>query len=606
MENKGLNVFNTACVLAAPLTATDGDYDRVLGVVAHEYFHNWSGNRVTCRDWFQLTLKEGFTVFRDQTFTEDQTSKAVKRIDDVRVMRSAQFAQDAGPMAHPIRPESYVAMDNFYTVTVYNKGAEVIRMYSTLLGWAGFRKGSDLYFKRHDGQAVTCDDFRAAMSDANDVDLTQFERWYTQAGTPTVELSDKSVKDGAFSLTLTQSTSSTPGQASSEKQPFHIPVLCALFDKKTGKKLDEQLFELREAAQGFAFPCKVEGSPDDYVVSLLRGFSAPATARQALTRDELLFLARSDDDALNRWDAAQQLYGRAILDAFHGSADRGASLEAAVATFKAALDDTGGDPSLRALNMAVPGFSELGLQLEDGFDPVALCEALSSVKKALAAACVQELRAVYDSLESDAPYDVEAASVGRRRLRNACLGNLARAGGFEQASLKHYEEAQCMTDQLAGAVALAGEASAERDEVLGKFLKSAQDRKADLVINKWFALQASADSDDALDVAKKLVAHPAFSRSNPNCYRSVVNTFAGANPRAFHCADGEGYAFIRDEVIRTDKTNNQVAARLCGSFGTWKKYDAPRQALMKACLEAIVETEGLSKDTFEIATRSLK
>jgi aminopeptidase N len=603
MENKGLNVFNTACVLAAPQTATDGDYDRVLGVVAHEYFHNWSGNRVTCRDWFQLTLKEGLTVYRDQTFTEDQTSRAVKRIDDVRVMRSAQFAQDAGPMAHPIRPESYVAMDNFYTVTVYNKGADVIRMYATLLGWEGFRKGMDLYFERHDGSAVTCDDFRSAMADANSVDLTQFERWYTQAGTPTVELSDKKVADGTFSLTLSQSCADTPNQPASEKQPFHIPVSCALFEKKTGKKVDEQLFELREASSVFSFSSPVSGSPDDYVVSLLRGFSAPVTAKQELTQDELLFLASNDDDSLNRWDAAQQIYTRAILDEFTSEASKQASLDAAVATFRAALNDSGGDPSLRALNLAVPGFSELGLKLDDGFDPVKLCEALSSVKKALAKACTTELTEVYASLYSDAPYDVEAASVGRRRLRNACLANLARAGGFEQQSVKHYEDAQCMTDQLAAAVALAGEATKEREEVLGKFYESAGN---ELVVNKWFALQASADADDALETVKKLVAHEAFSRTNPNRYRAVVNTFAGANPRAFHAADGSGYAFIRDEVIQTDKTNNQVAARLCGSFGTWKKYDPARGALMKACLEEIFKTEGLSKDTFEIATRSLK
>ena len=494
-------------------------------------------------------------------------------------------------------------MDNFYTVTVYNKGAEVIRMYATLLGWEGFRKGMDLYFERHDGSAVTCDDFRSAMADANSVDLTQFERWYTQAGTPTVELSDKKIADGTFSLTLSQSCADTPNQPAAEKQPFHIPVSCALFDKKTGKKVDEQLFELREASQTFSFSGTVSGSPDDYVVSLLRGFSAPVTAKQELTQDELLFLASNDDDSLNRWDAAQQIYTRAILDEFAGEASKQASLDAAVATFRAALDDKSGDPSLRALNLAVPGFSELGLKLEDGFDPVKLCQALSSVKKALAKACTTELTEVYASLYSDAPYDVEAASVGRRRLRNACLANLARAGGFEQQSVQHYEAAQCMTDQLAAAVALAGEATPEREDVLGKFYESAGN---ELVVNKWFALQASADADDALETVKKLVAHEAFSRTNPNRYRAVVNTFAGANPRAFHAADGSGYAFIRDEVIQTDKTNNQVAARLCGSFGTWKKYDSARGALMKACLEEIVKTEGLSKDTFEIATRSLK
>ena len=604
MENKGLNVFNTACVLAAPETATDGDYDRVLGVVAHEYFHNWSGNRVTCRDWFQLTLKEGLTVFRDQHFTEDMTSRAVKRVDDVRVMRSAQFAQDAGPMAHPIRPESYVAMDNFYTVTVYNKGSEVIRMYRTLLGWDGFRKGADLYFARHDGSAVTCDDFRQAMADATGRDLAQFERWYTQAGTPTVTAAPGTVVDGAYAVALSQATKGTPGQE--DKAPFHVPIAAALLDRAAGAVVAEATFELTEASQTFSFGA-VDGGAADYVLSLNRDFSAPVTmVVEGQTAEDLLFLATYDTDPVNKWDATQRLGAAAVLDAFAGADTADASFAALSRAFRATLADGAGDPSLRALNLALPGFSELSLQLDDGFDPGLLCAALKSVKRQLAAAFEAELAALYDSLASDAAFSVDAAEVGRRRLRNACLGILSRLDGQEARAAAHYDAADCMTDRLAAAVALAGAPSPERDRVLGDFFATAKASKADLVVNKWFALQASADADDALATVRTLVNHPDFTRTNPNRYRSVVNTFAGANPAAFHAADGGGYDFVRDEVIATDKLNPQVAARLAGAFGNWRKFDAPRQAKMKACLEAIRDAEGLSKDTYEIASRSLK
>ena len=405
-------------------------------------------------------------------------------------------------------------MDNFYTVTVYNKGAEVIRMYRTLLGYDGFRKGMDLYFERHDGSAVTCDDFRAAMADANGYDLQQFERWYTQAGTPTITLSKKQVANGKVEVELSQNTADTPGQAAAEKEPFHVPVACALFDRRTGAKVADQLFSLRAGRQTFAFDAAVDGAADDYVVSLLRGFSAPVVAAQEpkLSSADLLFLAANDDDPanrpsgvarrpsrrrqptlpkwtsslrirsraqVNRWDAAQQIYSRAVLDAFSGAATASASLEAATAAFKAALDDTEGDPSLRALNLALPGFSELGLKLDDGFDPVALCAAGKAVRKHLATACASELGAVYASLASDAPFDVEAASVGRRRLRNACLANLARVdGGFKAGAAAHYGAANCMTDELAAAVALAGEASPERDEVLSKFYGKVREPRA--------------------------------------------------------------------------------------------------------------------------------
>ncbi|KAJ1456694.1 hypothetical protein M885DRAFT_517113 [Pelagophyceae sp. CCMP2097] len=600
MENKGLNVFNTACVLAKPSTATDGDYDRVLGVVAHEYFHNWSGNRVTCRDWFQLTLKEGLTVFRDQHFTEEATSEATKRIDDVRVVRSAQFTQDAGPMAHAIRPESYIAMDNFYTVTVYNKGAEVIRMYRTLLGAAGFRKGMDLYFDRHDGQAVTCDDFRAAMADASGRDLTQFERWYTQAGTPTVTVSGRGVSKGEYSFTASQAVPGTPGQPVEAKLPFHIPLVAALLDAN-GKKVADELFELTEASQTFTFASKGLKDGETYHLSMLRGFCAPVQLALVpeLGVDELRFLAQYDDDAVNRWDASQQLAQRAILDRYEtGSA---MALAPFVDAFKATLGAEGLEASLKAVALALPDFSTLMLQLPAGVDvdPVKLCEAIKATRKDVATACRAELAQLYAALTASAPteFSVDATAVGDRRLRNTCLGYLSVLDGEEARCLQHFEKATCMSDSLAAAMALAPKDCDERNAALGEFFKRAKKNSEQLVINKWFALQASANTPMALQDVRQLLKHPDFTMTNPNRYRSVVNTFAAGNPHAFHAADGSGYAFIAEEVVKVDAINPQLAARLCGAFGSWRRYDAPRRDLIKLRLAQIRDTKGLSKDT---------
>lgn len=575
MENKGLNVFNTACVLAKPATATDGDYERVLGVVAHEYFHNWSGNRVTCRDWFQLTLKEGLTVFRDQHFSEDVTSRAAKRIEDVRIIRSAQFAQDKSPMKHPIRPESYVSMDNFYTVTVYNKGAEVIRMYKTLLGEEKFRAGMDLYFERHDGQAVTCDDFRKAMADASGVDLDQFEQWYLQSGTPVVKVA----RGDDNSLTFTQS--STP--------PLHIPIRAAVVDGTTVS--EEVLFELTESSQTFKLPGK--GVP-----SLLRQFSAPVQLDIDMSIEDLETLAAYDNDPFVKWDAWQQLATKAILE------DSDELPGYLVNAFKATLASDSVEPSLRAYSLALPDFSTISLGV-DPVDPAAICAALKKTKKALAEAARDELEACYESLQTKGPFSPDAESVGKRRLRSACLGYLSKLDGGADLCSSHFKGATCMSDSIAAAALLAGMPdSPQRDECLAAFYEEAKKNNEALVINKWFSIQAMADREDALDIVKKLLEHPDFSY-NPNRFRSIVNTFAGANPNNFHAENGSGYAFVADQVISVDKINPQVAARLCTTLGSWRRYEPVRSKLMQDALQKIKDTEGLSKDTMEIATRSL-
>jgi len=605
MENKGLNVFNTAAVLAKPSTATDADYERVQSIVGHEYFHNWSGNRVTCRDWFQLTLKEGLTVFRDQHFSQDMTSAAVRRIEEARIIRSAQFVQDAGPMAHPIRPESYIAMDNFYTVTVYNKGAEVIRMYRTLLGWETYRKGMDLYFERHDGQAVTCDDFRQAMADASGRDLTQFERWYLQAGTPTVTAS--SVFDessGTFSLTLSQSTPPTPGQ--DEKLPFHIPVEVGLLGKD-GSLLAERTLELTEESQTFAF----EGLPEAPLPSLLRGFSAPVKLQSEVTPAELAFLAANDDDPFNRWDASQRLYTRALLeltDAWTASGGDATALKldtAVVDAFGATLADASLDPSLRAYSLALPDFSTLAQEMSP-IAPDAIVAALKCARQSLAAAHEPALLETYHALASDAPYAVDEEQVGKRRLRNTCLGYLGRLKTDDTTSLclEQFRAANCMTDSIAALSALASTPSAAREEALTTFYERARANNEALVINKWLAVQASADTPDTVGAVRALMAHEAYDGNNPNAIRSLLNTFAGANPAAFHKSDGSGYAFVAEQVIDLDARNPQVAARLASSFNTWRRLDEGRQELMRVQLERIKENAS-SKDTLEIVTRSL-
>ena len=612
MENKGLNVFNTAAVLAKPSAATDADFERVQGVVAHEYFHNWTGNRVTCRDWFQLTLKEGFTVFRDSSFSADMTSEAVKRIEDVRVMRAHQFVEDAGPMAHPIRPESYLAIDNFYTVTVYEKGAEVIRMYHTLLGADGFRKGTDLYFERHDGQAVTCDDFRAAMADANGRDLSQFERWYTQAGTPTLKaVTSYDATKKSYSLTLSQSTPPTPNQPT--KLPFHIPVKIQLMSKEGKVLLPERVLELTASEQTFVF----EGVPTEPVLSLLRGFSAPVKVDMPLDVPTLELLAAHDDDPFNRWDASQQLASRALLGLvaeWQAAPDESARNrltlpEGFVRAVKATLTAKGLEPSLQAYALTLPDYSILSQEMKP-IDPDALVGVLRFARKALALQLRADFSAVYAALAppKGEKFTVKPEAVGRRRLRNVCLEYLSSIGDAESIALglAHFRQATTMTDSLAALKALDPHPGPAREEVSTTFYERAKANSEALVINKWFAVQASTFAPDALQRVRALMTHEAYDGTNPNRVRALVSMFANANPAAFHALDGSGYEFIADAVLDIGQRNPQVAARLCGAFSAWKKHDTRRQVLMKAQLERIRDAKGVSKDVLEIASRSIE
>jgi len=607
MENKGLNIFNTAAVLAKPSTATDRDYERVQGVVGHEYFHNWSGNRVTCRDWFQLTLKEGLTVFRDQHFSQDMTSEAVKRIEDVRIVRSAQFVQDAGPMAHPIRPESYIAMDNFYTVTVYNKGAEVIRMYRTILGRETFRKAMDLYFERHDGQAVTCDDFRKAMADASGRDLTQFENWYLQAGTPTVTATSNYDADSkTYHLTLSQETSPTPNQP--KKEPFHIPIEVGLLGKD-GTVLAERSLELTEESKTFSFPGLTE---EPYAPSLFRGFSAPIKLESNISPEQLAFLAANDNDPFNRWDASQQLYSREILRLAaawraNGGEESGLELDSSVSdAFRLTLGDRNLDPSLVAYSLTMPNFSTLAQEMSP-IDADAILAALKFVRKSLATENKEKLLEIYHSLDlTGVPYAAEKEQVEKRRLRNTCLDLLS---VLEEADttvlcLEQFRSAVSMTDSLASLDCLASILGPERDEALETFYSRARDNKEALVINKWLQVQAAADVPNAVEMVRALTTHEAYESTNPNAIRALLQVFASANPSAFHNPDGSGYKFIADQVIELDRTNPQVAARLASSFDTWRRHTEERKALMQAELERIKDN-ATSKDTIEIVTRSL-
>ncbi|CAM9639868.1 unnamed protein product [Chrysoparadoxa australica] len=601
MENTGLNIFNTAFVLAKPDTATDDDYERVEGVIGHEYFHNWTGNRVTCRDWFQLTLKEGLTVFRDQQFSADMGSYVIKRIEKVRLLRGRQFLEDAGPLAHPIRPESVISQDNFYTATVYNKGAEVIRMYHTLVGSEGFRKGMDLYFERHDGTAVTCDDFRAAMADANNINLTQFERWYLQAGTPDVYATgvyDPSAKK--YSLTLKQSTKPTPKQDS--KLPFHIPVRTGLLLRDGTEIAPSQVLELREAEQTFTF----DNIPSEPLPSLLRDFSAPVRLHFDYSDEDLAFLMTSDTDSFNRWEAGQQLATRVVMG-LTKLAEDGKELPPLPNTFlnsfRRTLMEASVDRSLQAYALALPTFATLTDNMEV-INPDALEAAIKHVKTTVAEQLGTELMDVYSSLATPGPYIKSAPEIGKRRLKATCLGYLHQLKNDEVAELcyNQFTNANGMTDKLSALSCLADMTySTRREEALESFYEDAAGDS--LVTNKWFSIQSCANVPDLLSRVKQLIKHPDFDFTNPNRLRSVVAVFATV-PK-FHTADGSGYEFVADMVLKTDPINSQVAARLTGSFSQWRRFDESRQEHMKHQLQRIKDTKGVSKDVFEVASRCL-
>jgi len=607
MENKGLNVFNTAYVLADPMTATDTDYERVEGVIGHEYFHNWTGNRVTCRDWFQLTLKEGLTVFRDQEFSGDMGSNAVNRIEGVASLRARQFAEDQGPMSHPIRPESYISMDNFYTATVYSKGAEIIRMYNTILTEKGFRKGMDLYFQRHDGTGVTCDDFRAAMADANDVDLEQFGLWYSTPGTPTVTYSTEYKSDeGVYEITLSQSSTSD--------KPLFIPVSIGLLDKETGDEVvPTTVLELKEDSQTFKFDVK-----GDVVPSILRGFSAPVklvSSSGEIDEESLKFLAARDTDGFNRWEAGQRLFTSLCFQVYNDGKMSEQTLDYVFEAFERTLADESMDFSIKAYAMTLPTEGTLSEELDE-VDPVALREARGAVRKAVARKFQSSLLDAYNELtkvmDADPEFKVDAESVGRRRLRNTILGYLTSIKETEEEqkaaadiAMAHYDNATGMTDKMAAMSALVsmdGAASESRDAVLQRFYDEANGDA--LVLNKWFSAQAMADLPDVLDRVKALTKHPDFTLSNPNRCRSLISAFT-MNLAPFHAKDGAGYEFIADTIVELDKLNPQISSRMGTSLIQWRKYGKERAELMKSELKKLADMK-LSDDLYEVVNRGLK
>ena len=613
MENKGLNVFNSKYVLARPDTATDADYDGIEGVIGHEYFHNWTGNRVTCRDWFQLTLKEGLTVYRDQEFTSDVSSRPVKRIEDVGSLRVLQFPEDAGPMAHPIRPESYIEMNNFYTVTVYEKGAEVVRMYATLLGVEGFRKGMDLYFERHDGQAVTCDDFRAAMADANGANLDQFERWYSQLGTPRLHVSESwAPESGEWTLSLRQDLPEHESQAA--WQPFHVPVAVGLLGPD-GSDLPLQLageasaseertrvLELCEREQQFTFT----GLSERPVPSVLRGFSAPVKVEHERSRDELAFLMAHDSDSFNRWDAGQTLARDVLLDLVDAvQANRPLELDQRLPdALRAVLTDDELDGSLKALALRLPEERLLGQEMQV-VDPVAIHEAREFARAEVARQLRAEFESTYERCAPDGAYRLDRASIDRRALRNCSLSYLCCLGEGEGAALawKQYSSADNMTEVQAALVMLAALESPERKQALAEFYERWSGDP--LVLDKWFQIQASSSHPQTNARVRELVEHPDFTLKNPNRVRAVAGGFGRLNPLHFHAASGAGYEFLGDLVMQLDGVNPQVASRIVAPFNDMRRFDAARQDLMRAQLERIAGREGLSKDVFEIVQRAL-
>ncbi len=595
MENKGLNIFNSRYILADPDTATDFDYDAVAGVVAHEYFHNWSGNRVTCRDWFQLSLKEGFTVFRDQQFSADQGSAAVKRIEDVRALRAAQFPEDAGPLAHPIRPESYIEISNFYTATVYNKGAEVIRMLHTLLGPQKFRAGTDLYFERHDGQAVTCEDFVAAMEDASGVDLTQFRLWYSQAGTPRVRATlSHEPAGGRARLTLEQAVPPTPGQPS--KQPTLIPLRVALFGEVTGQRLgEEQVVQLDAASHEILF----EGINERPVLSINRGFSAPVVIDSPRVAADLAFLSAHDDDPFARYEAMQQLMLDTMMDAVGtGKADHEPVIEA----IRRTLVNPDLDAAFIAEALLLPSEAFVGDQLLV-VDPDVIAAARDALRADIGSELEEHWRAAYQRTAANR-YEYAPGPKGLRRLRTVALGYIAasEAPDAPQIAYRQFADADNMTDRQGALGVLANDDAPERAQALGEFHK--RYRHDALVLDKWFSAQAYSTRADTAAAVEALAQHEDFTLANPNRVRSLVGAFAG-NQRAFHDKSGRGYRFLAEKVIEVDRLNPQTAARLVPPLGRWRRFEEKRGAMMRDELQRIIATPGLSKDVFEQVSKSL-
>jgi aminopeptidase N len=612
MENKGLNIFNTRYVLAKPETATDTDYQNIESVIAHEYFHNWTGNRVTCRDWFQLSLKEGLTVFRDQEFSADQGSRAVRRIGEVRTLRAIQFPEDDGPLAHPVRPESYIRIDNFYTPTVYNKGAELVRMIHTLIGREGFRRGMDLYIRRHDNHAATIEDFVAAMQDAGGVDLSRFKLWYAQAGTPEITVEDRwDEASRSYELEVAQKVPPTPGQP--EKSPMLVPLAVGLLaadggelptrlDGETESRAGTRVLALSEERQSFRF-VDVPTAP---VPSLLRGFSAPVKLK-GVPLNRLKFLAVHDPEPFARWEAGQEVATRALLDRVGALRQGGAAARLdpdLVAAMRQTLADAAGDPAFAAEALALPSESFLADQMTV-VDVDAVHSARETARAEIGRALAVEFAAAYQKLADRGPYRIDGAAIGRRALRNACLAYIAAADPDNGAALAkaQFDTNANMTDVLAALAVLADLDRPERAAALAHFFAAWSHDP--LVVDKWFSLQARSSLPDTPARVRALAAHPAFERRNPNRVRALVGAFAQGNQVRFHDVSGAGYAFLADEVIAIDPGNPTTAARLVQPLCAWRRHDPARQALMQRELERVLAMPDLSKNTNEMVSKSL-
>jgi aminopeptidase N len=615
MENKGLNIFNAKYVLAKPETASDSDFRNVEGVIAHEYFHNWTGNRVTLNNWFQLSLKEGLTVFRDQEFSSDVGSRAVQRISFVQSLKAFQFPEDAGPMAHPVRPESYIEMDNFYTATVYEKGAEIVRMIYTLLGKENFRKGMDLYFKRFDGQAVTVEDFVKAMEDAAGIDLSRFRYWYAQAGTPevTVERSYDRTNQ-TYSLTFSQQIPDTPGQTN--KKPMPIPVNMSLYDKNGQTLLldlansdsksiaKEKVIYFSDKKETFTFMHITE----EPVPSLLRGFSAPVNLTIDYSIDEIIFLMANENDSYNRWSITRKLLSDTVLSLVTDiQQNRELGIDhRIIEAFQNTLRNTDIDRELIALALTVPSESELG-SLMVKVDVDAIHMAREFLLDTIANQLIDDFRTVFAANQENGPYQIDQDSIAKRRIKNLTLAYLSHVKSTDQKSdnfvFEVFKSANNMTDELAALSVLVNLDDDWGQKAISIFYHKWQDDA--LVMDKWFAVQAGSKLPGTLERVRKLIDHPKFSLTNPNKVRALISTFCAVNPWNFHRKDGKGYVFLSEFVIKLDKINPSIAARGASYFNQWKKYDHTRKALMKAQLNRILETKDLTKGTFEIVTKAL-
>ncbi|HML11899.1 MAG TPA: aminopeptidase N, partial [Xanthobacteraceae bacterium] len=609
MENKGLNIFNDKYVLASAQTATDADYASIEAVIAHEYFHNWTGDRITCRDWFQLSLKEGLTVFRDQEFSADQRSRPVERIGDVRTLRANQFVEDAGPLAHPVRPSLYHEINNFYTSTVYEKGAEVVRMLGVLFGRDGFRRGMDLYFKRLDGRAATVEDFIACFADANGADLTQFMRWYSQAGTPELAVTgtfDRKAK--TFRLDVAQTVPPTPGQP--VKEPMTIPLALGLVGTDGrdlplvlagGGPVARGVLTITKPAESFTFT----GIAAPPALSLNRGFAAPIKVFLNAGADDLKFLAAHDPDPFNRWQAVQSLASAILIDAATGRAGTPQAQAGLIDALAAILADDALEPAFVAQALSLPSEADIARDIGLNVDPDAVFAARLALRTAVGRRLGEPLSAFYRRMSDNAPYSPDAASAGRRTLRNACLDLLAADGGEEGIALaaREFAAADNMTDRLAALTTLSLHDRSERAAALADFYRRFEGDP--LVIDKWFALQAAIPEPATLDRVRALTSHPAFSFANPNRLRALIGSFAQSNPTQFNRADGAGYAFLADTVLALDPKNPQVAARLLSAFKSWRALEAGRRSRAEATLRRVAAAPNLSPDVSDIVRRAL-